>query len=84
MEEENDSKFSHGQNALHFKSAWHDWEGMWGVGVSCIFTTLGYWNKWEPAKKHETKFRIGVIIEGFLGWIIMALFVISLTMTWIR
>ena len=49
-----------------------------------IFTTLGYWNKWKPAKNHETKFRIGAIIEALLGWIIMTLFVISLTMTWIR
>jgi uncharacterized protein YjbI with pentapeptide repeats len=49
-----------------------------------IFTTLGKWNKWEPAKNHETKFRILAIIEVFLGWLIMVLFIISLTMTWIR
>ena len=62
------------------------WERFWEfvfLSVS-IFTTLGYWNKWKPAKNHETKFRIGVITEGFLGWLIMVLFIISLTMTWIR
>jgi hypothetical protein len=62
------------------------WKRFWGfvfLSVS-IFTTLGKWNKWKPAKTHETKFRIGVIIEALLGWIIMTLFVISLTMTWIR
>ena len=49
-----------------------------------IFTTLGKWTNWKPAEGHETWFHFFVIIEVFLGWIIMVLFIISLTMTWIR
>jgi len=49
-----------------------------------IFTTLGKWTNWKPAEKNEKWFHFFAIIEVFLGWIIMVLFVISLTMTWIR
>jgi hypothetical protein len=49
-----------------------------------IFTTLGILNNWKSAEDHETWFHFFAIAEVFLGWIIMSLFVISLTMTWIR
>jgi len=49
-----------------------------------IFTTLGLLNNWKPAEKYKNCFRIGAIVEVFLGWLIMVLFIISLTMTWIR
>lgn len=49
-----------------------------------IFTTLGLLNNWKTAEDHETWFHFLAIMEALLGWLIMALFVISLTMTWIR
>ena len=49
-----------------------------------IFTTLGILNNWKSAEKHEPWFHFFAIMEVFLGWIIMTLFVISLTITWIR
>jgi uncharacterized protein YjbI with pentapeptide repeats len=66
------------------------WSSLWDsffLSV-CIFTSLGKWSSkwdnWEYAKKHEWLFRLAVIVEVFLGWIILVLFVISLTMTYIR
>ncbi|MBE0516661.1 MAG: hypothetical protein IBX41_04620, partial [Methanophagales archaeon] len=49
-----------------------------------IFTTHGKWNDWEPAEKNKPWFSFFAIIEVLLGWILMTLFIISLTLTWIR
>ncbi len=57
--------------------------GLIQLSVS-IFTTLGILNNWKSAEDHETWFHFFALIEALLGWIIVALFVISLTMTWIR
>jgi len=62
------------------------WRRLWKfifLSVS-IFTTLGILNNRKSAENRKTWFRFFVIIEVFLGWIIMTLFVISLTLTWIR
>ena len=54
----------------------------------CIFTTLGKWNSkwcdWEANKESQYSFRRAAIAEVFLGWIIMTLFVISLTVTYTK
>lgn len=54
----------------------------------CIFTSLGKWSSkwsnWEYDKKHEKWFRRAVTSEVFLGWLLMILFVISLTLTYVK
>jgi hypothetical protein len=49
-----------------------------------IFTMRGKWNDWKTSEKYIRCFRIATVVEGSLGWILMTLFVISLTMTWIK
>lgn len=44
------------------------------------FTTVGF-GDWYPAKTHS---KIVAMIEGFLGWIMLSLFLITLARTWIR
>jgi uncharacterized protein YjbI with pentapeptide repeats len=44
------------------------------------FTTVGF-GDWYPAKKYSKFF---AMIEGFLGWIMLSLFLITLARTWIR
>ena len=66
-----------------FKDRWKRALKFLFLSVS-IFTTLGILNNWKSAEKHEPWYHACAIAEVFLGWIIMTLFVISLTMTWIR
>jgi len=49
-----------------------------------IFTTLGLLDSKKIVEDHQPWFSIFVILEVFLGWILMTLFVISLTLTYIK